>query len=61
MTTTEVADEVGLSQQAMSRHLKRMEGEGLLRSDKIGSAKIWWPTDDGLAQLSPSRNGPSDQ
>jgi len=50
-----------MSQQAMSQRLKRMESEGLVESDKIGSARIWWPTADGRAQLNPDLSDSSDQ
>lgn len=51
MGTTEIADRLGISQQAMSRHLKRLADEGALKTDKVGQARVWWPTDEGFAYL----------
>jgi predicted transcriptional regulator len=52
LPTTEIADEVGISQPAASKHLKRIQEEGLVDSDKVGQARIWWITDTGKRYLS---------
>lgn len=49
--TSEIAEEIGLSRQATTRHLKRLEEEGMLVSDKVGPVTIWWPTDEGKRLL----------
>jgi len=51
LKTTAVADRIGLSQQATSKHLKRLAEDGYVDSDKIGPARIWWITDDGKRYL----------
>ena len=45
--TSDIADRIGLSQQATGRHLNRLEEEGYVESDKVGRARIWWLTDEG--------------
>ena len=59
--TTEVAERVGLSQQAASKRLQRPEDYRLVESDKIGNARVWWLTDDGRRQLDPEENESSSQ
>jgi DNA-binding MarR family transcriptional regulator len=59
--TTEVAERVGLSQQATSKRLQRLEEYRLVESDKTGNARVWWLTDDGRRQLDPEENDPSSQ
>jgi len=51
LSSTAVADRVGLSQQATSKHLKRLAEDGFVDSDKVGPARIWWVTDDGRRYL----------
>mgnify|MGYP003851772347 FL=1 len=58
--TSNVADKVELSSEATRRHLKRLEEEGYLSTDKLGSVRVWWVTDDGRGYLS-GRNGSSSQ
>jgi len=49
MTATEIADELGISQQAAHRKLSDMEERGLLKSKKTGArSRVYWPTTDGL-------------
>jgi DNA-binding MarR family transcriptional regulator len=51
LSTTDIADRVDLSQPATSKHLGRIEDAGLVDSDKVGQARIWWITDAGRRQL----------
>lgn len=50
--TTDIADEIGISQQATQKHLRRLEGDGFIESRKVGRAKIWWLTDEGEKRAS---------
>lgn len=59
--TSDVAEKVGISRQAMDRHLSRLESGGLLESKKVGPATIWWITDDGRAHLAESETSDSSQ
>jgi len=59
--TTEIADMVGISQQAASKRLSRLEEERLIESDKIGNARAWWLTDNGRRYLDSSEKEPSSQ
>jgi DNA-binding transcriptional ArsR family regulator len=59
--TTEIAEMVGISQQAASKRLNRLEEERLVESDKIGNARAWWLTDYGRRYLASSENDPSNQ
>jgi predicted ArsR family transcriptional regulator len=54
MGTQQIADKVGLSRVAATRHLERMEDNGLLHSGKAGSTTVWWPTPEGRAHLQDS-------
>lgn len=48
VTAVELADDVGLSQQAAYQRLRRLEDEGKVRSKKVGpKARVWWLTDLG--------------
>ena len=49
--TSDVSDEIGLSSNSALRHLERLEEDGLVKSWKVGTVRIWWPTDDGRALL----------
>jgi len=51
LSSTTVADRIGLSQQATSKHLKRLAEDDLVDSDKVGPARIWWITDEGRRYL----------
>ncbi|WP_227015821.1 winged helix-turn-helix transcriptional regulator [Haloarcula sp. JP-L23] len=50
--TSDVAEKVGLSSEATRRHLGRLEEEGYLSTDMLGSVRVWWVTDVGRAYLS---------
>lgn len=52
--TTEIADCVGLSRQAIHRRLKQLEDIRLVESGKFGSTRAWWLTDGGRLQVSES-------
>lgn len=49
--TADLADEVGISRQAVDKRLRRFESDGLVETDKIGRARIWWLTTDGKRKL----------
>ena len=51
LSSTDVAERAGISQQAMSKHLKRLSKDGYVDSDKVGPARIWWVTDEGRRYL----------
>lgn len=48
MTSTEVADELDISQQAAYDKLKQLSDRDLVRSKKTGSrSRVWWVTTQG--------------
>ncbi|MDQ2074751.1 winged helix-turn-helix domain-containing protein [Haloarcula sp. H-GB4] len=60
--TTEIADCVDLSRQAIDQRMKQLEEIRLVESGKFGSTRAWWLTDDGRRQVSDSElNDPSRQ
>ncbi|MFC7132345.1 MULTISPECIES: helix-turn-helix domain-containing protein [Salinibaculum] len=59
--TTELAEKVGMSQQAASKRLETLEEYRLVESDKVGNARVWWLTDEGRRQLASEENDPSSQ
>jgi len=47
-TAVELADEVGVTQQAAHSKLGNLEDRDLVRSKEVGSrARVWWVTDEG--------------
>ena len=55
VTATEVADEVGVTQQASHKKLAGLEARGLVLSKKVGAnARVWWLTTDGRRAYSES-------
>jgi len=47
-TAVELAEEVGVTQQASHSKLSNLEDRGLVRSKEVGSrARVWWVTDEG--------------
>lgn len=52
--TTDISDELDISRQATTRHLDRMEEDGLLHSGEVGPATAWWPTTAGRQLLTES-------
>ena len=45
--TSDIAEEIGISNQATQRHLKRLKDEGYVDTRKIGRARMWWITNEG--------------
>ena len=50
--TPDIAEKVDLSGEATRRHLSRLEENGYLETDKLGSVRVWWVTPAGRAYLS---------
>jgi predicted transcriptional regulator len=49
VTAPELAERVGVTQQAAHEKLQSLRDRGLVNSKKVGSrAVVWWPTSDGL-------------
>jgi len=47
-TAVELAEDVGVTQQAAHSKLTNLEDRGLVRSKEVGSrARVWWVTDEG--------------
>ena len=55
--TRDIAEQFGISRQAMEKHLKRLVEEGKMNNAKVGSANAWWPTDEGRALLKTQSDG----
>lgn len=52
VTTTEVAERVGLTQQSVYQRFQRFEERGWIRSKLVGAnARVWWLVDEGRQQL----------
>jgi predicted transcriptional regulator len=52
VTTTEVADRVGMTQQAIYQRFQGFEEKGWLRSKLVGAnARVWWLKDEGRQHL----------
>ncbi|WP_436934979.1 winged helix-turn-helix transcriptional regulator [Halovenus marina] len=49
--TADIADEIGISNQATARHLKRLQEDGHVDSRKVGQVRIWWITDEGERKI----------
>ena len=48
VTTTEIANEIEVSQQAVYNKFEKFQELGLMRSKKPGArSKVWWLTTDG--------------
>ena len=48
VTTTEIADRLDVTQQAVYNSFSDLEQEGMLESKKVGSrSKVWWLTIQG--------------
>lgn len=48
VTTTEIAEELDLTQQAVYNAFQNLESKGLIQSKKVGSrSKVWWLTVQG--------------
>jgi len=44
LTTTEVADEIGLSQPGALKRLRELEHKGYVANKKAGNSNTWWIT-----------------
>jgi transposase len=52
VTTTEVAERVGLTQQSVYERFRKFEERGWVASKKVGSrAVVWWLRHEGRQQL----------
>ncbi|AXG11592.1 winged helix-turn-helix domain-containing protein [Haloplanus rubicundus] len=47
LTTTEVAEQVDLSQPGMLKRLRDLEDAGYIDNKKAGNSNTWWITDIG--------------
>ncbi|WP_373189956.1 hypothetical protein [Halolamina sp.] len=57
VTAVEVADAVGVTQQAAYSKLSGLEERGFIRSKGVGSrAKVWWVTDSGKRAYAESQS-----
>ena len=54
LSTTEIADRVDLSRQAVTNRMEQLEQYRFVESGKFGSTTAWWLTDDGRRQVSDS-------
>lgn len=49
VTSSEIAEEVDVTQQAVNKALNRLMERDLARKKKVGArAVVWWPTTQGL-------------
>ena len=49
--TSEVAEELDLTRQAVDKHLRRLSEDGRVNTKKIGRVRVWWLSDDGRKWL----------
>jgi len=49
--TSDIASELGISRQAVARHLNRLHEHGLLNKEKLSGTNLWWPTAKGRKLL----------
>lgn len=52
--TSDIADSIGVQRQTADKHLRRLEKEGKVKTEKIGTVRVWWLSDEGkqwLAEL----------
>jgi len=54
--TQDIADNLDVARQTADRRLWQLEEQGLVETDKIGQARIWWLTTDGRRYLSDSES-----
>lgn len=47
LTTTEIAEEIGLSQPGTLKRLRDLEESDLLANKKAGNSNTWWLTEEG--------------
>lgn len=54
VTATEIADEIDMTRQAITRRLKRMREEGLVERKEVGArAVVWWLTESTEIESTP--------
>lgn len=51
LTTKEVSDELGMSQQGAYSRLDDLVGKGLINTKKFGQGRGWWITEEGHSYL----------
>jgi len=49
--TSDIADVVGVSRQAVDQRLRSLEEDGLVTKYKAGKTLVWWPTPAGERYL----------
>ena len=49
--TSEIAERVGVARQTVDRRLRKLESEGLVETEKVGQARIWWLTTEGRRRI----------
>jgi len=49
--TSDIADELGVSRQAVDRHLRELVDKGYVNTSKIGRSRAWWLSDEGRKKL----------
>ncbi|WP_432764870.1 MarR family transcriptional regulator [Halobaculum limi] len=52
VVASELGDELDMSRQGVFVRLQDLETEGLVRSAKKASARVWWLTEEGRISLS---------
>ncbi|EMA09214.1 MULTISPECIES: winged helix-turn-helix transcriptional regulator [Haloarcula] len=53
VTAPELAEELGISSQAVNKRLTTLEDNGYIASKKVGAAaKVYWLTEDGNEKVS---------
>jgi predicted transcriptional regulator len=51
LSTGEIADDLGMSQQGAYSRLSDLVDEGLIETKKFGQGRGWWLTEDGVERL----------
>lgn len=49
--TSDVADAVGISRQRVDERLRELDELGYVNTQKAGTARIWWLSDEGKKRL----------
>jgi|AntDeeMetagen681_2_1112603.scaffolds.fasta_scaffold18223_1 predicted transcriptional regulator len=49
--TSDIAEELDVSRQAVDRHLRNLAEEGDVNTSKIGQVRVWWLSDEGRKRL----------
>lgn len=45
--TSEIAEKLGVTRQAVDNRLRELESDGYLNTRKIGRSRVWWLSDKG--------------